>query len=174
MLSAGHAAAGALTCSENVFREKTKKSDARRGNTALCIGFFAGCLLPGPARKLRAAYIAGAANQTRCRVNHIKKSTCFGTSIFGPSDWFRTSGLVVPNGCSNLVLHVHELHLALSAPENLLSGALFSAVSTSSRGGCGQTCGRIEMLPWIAADSPSPGSVCFNALRVCIGRPADS
>ena len=96
MLSAGLAAAGALTCSENVFREKTKKSDARRGNTALCIGFFAGCLLPGLARKLRAAYIAGAANQTRRKVNHIKKSTCFGTSIFGPSDWFRTSGLVVP------------------------------------------------------------------------------
>ena len=45
------------------------------------------------------------------------------------------------------MLHVHENHLALSAPENLLSGALFSAVSTSSEGGCGQTCGRMEMLP---------------------------
>lgn len=48
---------------------------------------------------------------------------------------------------SNLVLHVHELHLALSAPGNLLSGALFSAVSTSSGGGCGQTCGRRKTLP---------------------------
>lgn len=48
---------------------------------------------------------------------------------------------------SNLVLHVHENHLTLSAPENLLSGALFSAVSTSSRGGCGQTCGRMENAP---------------------------
>lgn len=57
---------------------------------------------------------------------------------------------------SNLVLHVHENHLTLSAPENLLSGALFSAVSTSSKGGCGQTCGRIETLPWNAADLPSP------------------
>ena len=49
---------------------------------------------------------------------------------------------------SNLVLHVHELHLALFSPENLLSGALFSAVSTSSKGGCGQTCGRRKTLPW--------------------------
>ncbi len=48
---------------------------------------------------------------------------------------------------SNLVLHVHENHLALSAPENLLSGALFSAVSTSSKGDCGQTCGRRKTLP---------------------------
>ena len=48
---------------------------------------------------------------------------------------------------SNLVLHVHELHLALFSPENLLSGALFSAVSTSSGGGCGQTCGRMENAP---------------------------
>ena len=65
---------------------------------------------------------------------------------------------------SNLVLHVHELHLTLSAPENLLSGALFSAVSTSSKGGCGQTCGRMETLPWNAADSPLPGSVWIVAL----------
>ena len=65
---------------------------------------------------------------------------------------------------SNLVLHVHELHLALSTPGILLSGALFSTVSTSSGGGCGQLCGRMEMLPWIAADSPSPGSVWIVAL----------
>ena len=65
---------------------------------------------------------------------------------------------------SNLVLHVHETHLTLSAPENLLSDALFSAISTSSRGGCGQTCGRMETLPWNAADSPSPGSVWIVAL----------
>ncbi len=65
---------------------------------------------------------------------------------------------------SNLVLHVHELHLTLSAPENLLSGALFSAASTSSKGGCGQTCGRMETLPWNAADSPLPGSVWIVAL----------
>lgn len=45
------------------------------------------------------------------------------------------------------MLHVHETHLNLSAPENLLSGALFSAASTSSKGGCGQTCGRIENAP---------------------------
>ena len=75
---------------------------------------------------------------------------------------------------SNLVLHVHELHLTLSAPENLLSGALFSAVSTSSGGGCGQTCGRMKTLPWNAADLPLPGSVVFSALRVCSGRPTDS
>ena len=48
---------------------------------------------------------------------------------------------------SNLVLRVHELHLALSAPENLLSGALFSAVSVSSKERCGQTCGRMENAP---------------------------
>ena len=65
---------------------------------------------------------------------------------------------------SNLVLHVHELHLALSTPGILLSGALFSTVSTSSGGGCGQLRGRMEMLPWIAADSPSPGSVWIVAL----------
>ena len=65
---------------------------------------------------------------------------------------------------SNLVLHGHELHLALFSPENLLSGALFSAVSTSSRGGCGQTCGRMETLPWNAADLPIPGSVWIVAL----------
>ena len=65
---------------------------------------------------------------------------------------------------SNLVLHVHETHLNLSAPENLLSGALFSAASTSSKGGCGQTCGRMETLPWNAADSPLPGSVWIVAL----------
>ena len=84
---------------------------------------------------------------------------------FGPSDWSRTSGLVVPNGCSNLVLHVHENHLTLSAPENLLSGALFSAVSKSSKGGCGQTCGRMENAP---VDSRCfaaiPGSVWIVAL----------
>ena len=65
---------------------------------------------------------------------------------------------------SNMVLHVHETHLTLSAPENLLSDALFSAVSTSSRGGCGQTCGRMETLPWNAADLPRPGSVWIVAL----------
>lgn len=65
---------------------------------------------------------------------------------------------------SNLVLHVHELHLALSAPGNLLSGALFSAVSTSSKGGCGQTCGRIENAPVAAAVLPTPGSVWIVAL----------
>ena len=66
---------------------------------------------------------------------------------------------------SNLVLHVHELHLALFSPENLLSGALFSAVSTSSGGGCGQTCGRMENAP---VDSRCfaalPGSVWIVAL----------
>ena len=65
---------------------------------------------------------------------------------------------------SNLVLHVHELHLTLSAPENLLSGALFSAVSTSSKGGCGQTCGRMETLPWNAASAAALGSVWIVAL----------
>ena len=57
---------------------------------------------------------------------------------------------------SNLVLHVHELHLTLSAPENLLSGALFSAVSTSSGGGCGQLCGRMKTLPWNAVFCRDP------------------
>lgn len=31
-----------------------------------------------------------------------------------------------------------------------------------------------KTLPWNAADLPSPRERCFNALRVCIGRPADS
>ena len=66
---------------------------------------------------------------------------------------------------SNLVLHVHELHLALFSPENLLSGALFSAVSTSSGGGCGQTCGRMKTLPWVRGVlSRIPGSVWIVAL----------
>ena len=64
----------------------------------------------------------------------------------------------------NLVLHVHELHWTLSTPGNLLSGALFSAVSTSSGGGCGQTCGRMKTLPWNAADLPRPGSVWIVTL----------
>ena len=87
---------------------------------------------------------------------------CF-RSFFGRSEVTRTPGILLPRR-SNLVLHVHELHLALSTPGILLSGALFSTVSTSSGGGCGQLCGRMEMLPWIAADSPSPGSVWIVAL----------
>ena len=59
---------------------------------------------------------------------------------------------------------MHELHWTLSTPGNLLSGALFSAVSTSSGGGCGQTCGRMKTLPWNAADLPRPGSVWIVTL----------
>lgn len=51
-----------------------------------------------------------------------------------------------------------ELHLALFSPENLLSGALFSAVSTSSGGSCGQLCGRKETLPWRRQICRSPGA----------------
>ena len=51
---------------------------------------------------------------------------------------------------------MHENHLALSTPENLLSGALFSGVSTSSGGHCGQTCGRMKTLPWICGFCRDP------------------
>ena len=96
------------------------------------------------------------------------------SSDAGPSGATRTRGFLLPNGCSNLVLLGLELHLALFSPENLLSGALFSAVSAPSGGGCGQTCGRIENAPVECGRFAAPRERCINALRVCIGRPADS
>ena len=71
--------------------------------------------------------------------------------IRGISTLVRVTGFEPAASCSqrgsNFRSLGHELHLALSAPENLLSGALFSGVSTSSGGHCGQTCGRIENAP---------------------------
>ena len=72
---------------------------------------------------------------------------------FHPGDWPRTRGIFLYT-----FLHVVESHLTLSAPENLLSGALFSAVSTSSNGRCGQTCGRSETLPWPRQIRRTPGA----------------
>lgn len=49
----------------------------------------------------------------------------------------------------------------MDSPDSFL--ALFSAVSTSSKGDCGQTCGRMENTPAVTADLPLPGNVWIVA-----------